>query len=327
MYKVFVKDIPIILSTQKKIDANYHSIPLEQVRIKKIIKSLYSGKVAHINIYHKNPEKLEYLLRKKLKSVEAAGGVVYNENGDVLFIRRNKKWDLPKGKIEKGESFELVHNGVEKRERTIFPSPIRDIGAAMLLLRENADNWLIDTDRIALCGFSAGAHNVATYSVYWNHEIVTGHFNVSPEALRPATIISGYMLSDYLYMRDIEKNESDEALFRASAMSLLGTETPDDEALYKVSPARLVNEHTPPMFLWSTSEDSLVPVGHTTRMATALADKGIPFEVHIFEEGPHGLSLSTQATANNHDLINADAAQWIDLAERWLLKRFAMEIK
>lgn len=106
MYKVFVKDIPIILSTQKKIDANYHSIPLEQVRIKKIIKSLYSGKVAHINIYHKNPEKLEYLLRKKLKSVEAAGGVVYNENGDVLFIRRNKKWDLPKGKIEKGESFE-----------------------------------------------------------------------------------------------------------------------------------------------------------------------------------------------------------------------------
>ena len=68
--------------------------------------------------------------------------------------------------FEKGESFELVHKGVEKRERTIFPSPIRDIGAAMLLLKENADNWLIDTDRIDHCGLSAGAHNDATYSVY-----------------------------------------------------------------------------------------------------------------------------------------------------------------
>ncbi len=106
MYKVFVKDIPIILSTQKKIDDTYQSIPLRQVRLKKIIKSIYSGKAVHINIYHKNPEKLEYYLRKKLKTVEAAGGVVYNENGDVLFIRRNKKWDLPKGKIEKGESVE-----------------------------------------------------------------------------------------------------------------------------------------------------------------------------------------------------------------------------
>lgn len=228
--------------------------------------------------------------------------------------------------FEEGESFETIQNGIERRDRTVFPSPIRDIGAAMLLLRENADEWLIDMDKIALCGFSAGAHNVATYSVYWNQKILTEYFDVEPEALKPATTIAGYMLSDYFYMRDVEKSESDKELFRASAMSLLGIETPDDEALYKVSPALLVDDHTPPMFLWSTSEDRLVPVGHTTRMATALADKGIPFEVHIFEEGPHGLSLANQATSHKKELINADAEKWIDLAEKWLLKRFALPL-
>ena len=228
--------------------------------------------------------------------------------------------------LEKGEEFQSVFEGVSRRERTIFPAPIRDIGAAMLLLREKADEWLIDMDRIALCGFSAGAHNVATYSVYWDHEILTDFFNVPAEDLRPTATIAGYMLSDYFYMRDIEKTESDEAFFKASAMSLFGTETPDDETLHRVSPARLVNDKTPPMFLWSTSEDTLVPVGHTTRMATALADQGIPFEVHIFEEGPHGLSLATQATANKKDLINEDAAKWVELVEKWLSKRFTLEI-
>ncbi|WP_278281603.1 prolyl oligopeptidase family serine peptidase [Clostridium puniceum] len=58
-----------------------------------------------------------------------------------------------------------------------------------------------------------------------------------------------------------------------------------------------VTENTPPMFLWATSEDSLVPVQHTIRMANAPADKNIPFEVHIFKKGPHGLSLCNQATA------------------------------
>ncbi|HZW78548.1 MAG TPA: NUDIX domain-containing protein [Flavobacteriaceae bacterium] len=106
MYKVFVKDIPIILSTQKNIGEPYTTYPLEETRFKKLVRRIFSGEKLYVNIYHRNPEKLEHFLRRKIKAVEAAGGVVYNDMGDVLFIRRNKKWDLPKGKIEKGESIE-----------------------------------------------------------------------------------------------------------------------------------------------------------------------------------------------------------------------------
>jgi len=106
MYKVFVKDIPIILSTEKNIGEHYKAIPLKMAKFKKLINKINEGELLYINLYHKNPEKLERYLRKKLKVVEAAGGMVFNDKNEILFIRRNKKWDLPKGKIEKGETYE-----------------------------------------------------------------------------------------------------------------------------------------------------------------------------------------------------------------------------
>ena len=106
MYKVFVKDIPIILSTEKKIGKQYTSIPLKDVKFKQLIEKINNGELLYVNIYHKNEEKLEQFLRKKLPVVEAGGALVYNNKKEILFIYRNSKWDLPKGKVEKRETFE-----------------------------------------------------------------------------------------------------------------------------------------------------------------------------------------------------------------------------
>ncbi|PKA82243.1 NUDIX domain-containing protein [Ulvibacter sp. MAR_2010_11] len=106
MYKVFVNDIPIILSTEKKIGKQYTAIPLKLAKFKKLINKINNGELVYVNLYHKNPEKLEQFLRKKLPVVEAGGGMVFNDKREILFIRRNKKWDLPKGKVEKGETYE-----------------------------------------------------------------------------------------------------------------------------------------------------------------------------------------------------------------------------
>ena len=106
MYKVFVKDIPIILSTKKNIGSQYTAIPLKIVNFKNLIKQIIKGDLHYINLYHKNEEKLEKFLKKKLPVVQAAGGLVYNNKREILFIYRNSKWDLPKGVLEKGETFE-----------------------------------------------------------------------------------------------------------------------------------------------------------------------------------------------------------------------------
>ncbi len=106
MYKVFVNDIPIILSTNKDIGNNYSSFPIKTVKLKQIIRRINEGELLYVNLYHENEEKLLKHLMKKLKVVTAAGGMVYNDQKEILFIYRNKRWDLPKGKVEDGESLE-----------------------------------------------------------------------------------------------------------------------------------------------------------------------------------------------------------------------------
>lgn len=106
MYKVFVNDVPLILSTEKDLGENYHSEPIKHARIKKIIRQIDSGELTHVNLYHWKEKKLLTTLKKKLPLVVAGGGMVHNDQGDILFIYRNGKWDLPKGKLEKGETVE-----------------------------------------------------------------------------------------------------------------------------------------------------------------------------------------------------------------------------
>ena len=106
MYKVFVNDIPIILSTERDLGEKYISFPLKEVKLKRIIKKINKGKLLYVNLYHDKKEKLLKHLFKKLPVVTAGGGMVLNPNNEVLFIFRNGRWDLPKGKVEKNESIE-----------------------------------------------------------------------------------------------------------------------------------------------------------------------------------------------------------------------------
>ena len=75
-----------------------------------------------------------------------------------------------------------------------------------------------------------------------------------------------------------------------------------------------VKNQVPPTFLWHTFHDLAVPVENSLLFAQALRQSGIPFELHIFPDGPHGLSLCDEETAvNNPDLINPHAANWMPL--------------
>ena len=106
MYKVFFNDRLIILSTQKDFGNDFTSLPIKKTNLQKMFKKLENGKLKNINLYHKKEDKLLKHLKKKLKTVIAAGGLVINKKGEILFIHRNGKWDLPKGKTEKNETIE-----------------------------------------------------------------------------------------------------------------------------------------------------------------------------------------------------------------------------
>ncbi len=212
---------------------------------------------------------------------------------------------------------------------TAHPAPVRDIGKAFLIIHENAEDWLLDTEKIAVCGFSAGAHNCAMYSVYWDKPLIKDFFNAPPEKLKPAAAILAYGMYNYHLMAKPLKNEKDPfaaEMRRAANIAFFATADPSDEALDAASPVQHVSESTPPCFLWATTEDTLVPVQNTCEMSAALAGAEIPFEVHIFEKGPHGLSLSNQASASSKYECNQSVEAWTEAVEKWLSNRFSLPL-
>lgn len=216
---------------------------------------------------------------------------------------------------------------LEVNANSVYPAPMLDLGKAFLCIRENADKWLVDTDRIAICGFSAGGHNCAMYAVNWEKPIISGHFGAPPDSFRPAAVILGYSLTDYHLKSGEKPSPSAKLLGEAASIAYFGTKTPSEEQLDMASPVLHVTKNTPPVFLWTTADDELVPAEHTTRMATALAKAGVPFEVHIFEHGLHGLSVSHQSSADSLMQADAKVTKWVELAEAWLLTRFALPLR
>ena len=106
MYKVFVNDKPIILTTNVSKEEHFKNYLLKRVNIGKVIKDLNKTSLKEVRLIGTDETTLLKTFLKKLPNVIAGGGKVINKKGDILFIYRNDKWDLPKGKIEGKESIE-----------------------------------------------------------------------------------------------------------------------------------------------------------------------------------------------------------------------------
>lgn len=122
MYRVFVNDKPIILTTIEEPETYFKNFDLKLVKLNKVVRELMATDLQEVRFIHKNEDKLLKKFLKKLPNVIAGGGKVYNDKGDVLFIYRNDKWDLPKGKIE----------GVESIEETAIREVMEETGVAGL---------------------------------------------------------------------------------------------------------------------------------------------------------------------------------------------------
>ena len=104
MIKIFYKDNPIIISNNKFDLKDCLLIDLKLLNNFDILKILRKKKFFPIGIKSKNPEKIISIFSKIFPQIVAAGGKVYNDKSEILFIFRNNKWDLPKGKLEKKEN-------------------------------------------------------------------------------------------------------------------------------------------------------------------------------------------------------------------------------
>ena len=185
------------------------------------------------------------------------------------------------------------------------PAQLGELFAALEVVHRYAGEWNIDPEQIYVMGFSAGGHLAGMAGVLWNSEFAAG-LGYEPENLCPAGMLLGYPVIS-----------ADPACgHQGSFLNLLG-ETGD--AFRKaLSLERLVTPDTCPAFLFHTRDDSVVPVRHTLAMAAALEEQGVPFELHIYNSGFHGMGLADERTAWSPEIIRPHCADWLVKAVEWI---------
>lgn len=156
------------------------------------------------------------------------------------------------------------------------PAMLEDALAAIHTVRQRASEWGVDPNRIGVMGSSAGGHLTAHSVTAWGE--YRGDVSLRPDfgiLCYPVIAMNGPFCHT------------------GSRGNLLGEEATAEQSA-KVSPELLVNKQTPPCFLWHTWEDPAVPVENSLIFASALRENGVPFELHVYPKGRHGLGLNTE---------------------------------
>ena len=187
---------------------------------------------------------------------------------------------------------------------SVFPVAMLEALTAIKYVREKADEIFADPDQIYVCGFSAGGHLAACCGTLWHRAESEKYFG-DTEKVKPNGLILGYPVITSGCHAHVGS-------FRA----LLGDKYPDEKWLEYLSLEKQVDEKTPTTFLWHTFFDQGVPVENSLLFASALRNAKIPFEMHIFEDGPHGISTADNITTPM--MYPQRTRSWLDMSADWI---------
>lgn len=193
------------------------------------------------------------------------------------------------------------------RQKT-FPAQLIEASLAIKHIKDNAEEYGINPDKVFVTGFSAGGHLAASLGTMWHIPEVYDATGMEYGYNKPAGMILGYPVIS-----------GDPAFSHpGSFANLLGEDNPTEEQLARVSIENNVDEKSIPMFVMHTSNDGVVPVKNALVIAEAYAKAGKTFELHIYPDAPHGAALGNAITANNNPKYdNPQIAKWIDDAVKW----------
>ncbi len=173
-----------------------------------------------------------------------------------------------------------------------YNAPVADAHRAIRVVRS------MGYEKVAILGFSAGGHLTCSAATLYDGGNPDAEDPIERLSSRPDAFIPCYAVASFLSFRH-----------QGSVESLLGDQRGDYRLLRRFSAELNITEDTPPAFIWHTAEDGGVPVENSLHLARAMAHVGVPFEIHIFPNGGHGMGL-----AKNDPVVGT----WPELCKAWL---------
>lgn len=189
-----------------------------------------------------------------------------------------------------------------------FPASLIDAAYTFYKIRARAEEFSIDPQKIAVLGCSAGGHLAGCLATMWSDVAIVKAIGCESEELRPNAAVLCYPVISGVT-----------APHEGSFKVLLGDEASRSD-LSRLSLENRVTPKTPPIFIWHTANDDSVSAHNSLVMAKACISNKIPVELHLFDEGPHGISTCDKSTGWHEDYFRKNVRRWIKLSVEFLNK-------
>lgn len=191
------------------------------------------------------------------------------------------------------------------------PQELTELAWSVAYIREHADAYAVDRDKIIVAGFSAGGHLAACLGCFWDRDWLEKEMNLKRECYQPNGLILAYPVIT-----------SGAFAHRGSMENLMGSRR-RDALEEELSLENQVTDKVPPVFMWHTFEDESVPLENSLMFAAALRKAGVHFEYHVFPRGGHGYALATRETSRPDGReIEPQCEQWMELCRNWIKYHF-----
>lgn len=181
-------------------------------------------------------------------------------------------------------------------------APLKEVSWVIGYIREHAEEWNIDPEKIATCGFSAGGHLALAAGLLGEN--------------KPNAMILGYPAVNIPNFPGVN--------FMIQLLTGRKEVTDADSAYFSLE--NHITKNSPPVFLAATAEDMLTGFG-ALPVAKKYSDLGLGYELHVFQHGPHGYSVADETSADGSvQMLNPSFAQWHSLSVDWLHRIFGAPV-
>ena len=202
----------------------------------------------------------------------------------------------------------VLHYSVLNISYKPYPAQLIQASLAMKHIRDHAEEYNIDPARVFVIGFSAGGHLTACLGTMWHKKVIYDAIDMPYGYNKPTGIIPVYAVI----------SADDEIGYSPGLRRLMGVEELTEEQKLEVSVDKNVNKDSSPAFIVHTSNDPVVNVKNALALANAYADQGMRFELHIYYDGPHGMSLGTEVVnLVEGKKVDHCFAKWVESAAMW----------